>query len=256
MSSVHGSSDHTVTEWSESKWRKIKSSIQRAWPINFESDGTLFRFLENIVPKNSHRPRFFMSGPLLFFLYTSSENINEFGRMRTIKGNQDYLALVFDRVLWERDCFKSKSRDIFTVKTSFRPITFERKPSVARTTWAFPRLPWVVTVLYFSSPPKWERLWLIYYHYYLHEAQGKRSITKNNNPKIVFWKRSQSQIIMSPTCSASLRSISDIGGLLAPLLSLEATVTAASASACSNVLPLLLLLLMPFTQPKDLKQIR
>ena len=36
--------------------------------------------------------------------------------------------------------------------------------------------------------------------------------------------------------------MSDKGGLVTPLLSLEATVTAASASACSNVLPLLLLL--------------
>ena len=35
--------------------------------------------------------------------------------------------------------------------------------------------------------------------------------------------------------------MSDMGGLLTTLLSLEATVTAASASACSNVLPLLLL---------------
>lgn len=49
--------------------------------------------------------------------------------------------------------------------------------------------------------------------------------------------------------------MSDIGGLVAPLLSLEATVTAASASACSNVLPLLPLLLEPLTQPKDLQQV-
>ena len=67
-------------------------------------------------------------------------------------------------------------------------------------------------------------------------------------------KDNESQISTCPTCSASLRSMSDIGGLLTTLLSLDATVTAASASACSNVLPLLLLLLMPFTQLKDLKQ--